>query len=92
MSEIAVTAMEPGHFGVQVTEGHQTNSVRVAVPAALVDDLALVDVPGERIVEETIAFLLERQPAMALQGELDLDDVGRRFPEYYDELRARLAA
>lgn len=92
MSEIAVTAMEPGHFGVQVTEGHQTNSVRVAVPPALVGDLALVDVPAERIVEETIGFLLEREPAASLQGELDLNDVGRRCPEYYDELRARLAA
>lgn len=92
MSEIAVTAMEPGHFGVQVTEGHQTNSLRVAVPPALVDDLALVDVPAERIVEETIGFLLEREPAMALPGELDLNEVGRRFPDYYDELRARLAA
>lgn len=29
---------------------------------------------------------------MALQGEIHLDDVGRRFPECYDELRARLAA
>lgn len=92
MSEIAVTPMEPGHFGVQVTEGHETSSVRVAVPDGLLDDLALFDVPAERVVEETIGFLLEREPYSSLQGELDLHSVAGRYPEYYEELRARLAA
>ena len=35
MSEITITSMEPGHFGVQVTEGDTTTSHRVAVPDAV---------------------------------------------------------
>lgn len=92
MSDIDITAMEPGHFGVQVTEGTVTASARVQVPDDVLDDLALVDVPAERVVEETIAFLLEREPATAIPRELSITDVARRYPEYYDELRARLAA
>ncbi len=90
MTGIAVTPMEPGHFGVQVTEGDTTTSARVRVPDALLDDLAMVDVPRERVVQETIGFLLDRQPATALQGEWSLDDVAGRFPDFVDELRARL--
>jgi hypothetical protein len=90
MTGIDVTPMEPGHFGVQVTEGDTTASARVEVPDAVLDDLALLDVSRERVVEETIGFLLDRQPATALQGEWSLEEIAGRFPDFYDELRARL--
>lgn len=90
MTAIAVTPMEPGSFGVQVTEGDTTTSARVHVPDAVLDDLALFDVARERVVEETVGFLLDREPATALQGEWSLDEVAGRFPDFYDELRARL--
>lgn len=87
---IDVTPMEEGHFGVQVTEGEVTTSHRVAVPPALVDDLALGEVDSEQLVRTSFEFLLEREPNTSILRTFALDDIARYFPEYYDELRARL--
>lgn len=92
MSEIAITPMEPGHFGVQVTEGATTTSHRVTVPSAMLDDLGLDEVEPETVVRESILFLLDREPAPSILAEFSLQDIPRYFPEYYDELGARLSA
>jgi hypothetical protein len=86
MSEITVTAMEPGRYGVQVTEGDTTTSHRVAIPDDLVDDLGLDGVDGEVLVRETFGFLLDREPATSIMGDFSLDQVPQYFPDYYDEL------
>ena len=92
MSEITITAMEPGRYGVQVTEGDTTTSHRVAVPDALLDDLGLHDVDPELVVRETFGFLLDREPATSILDDFSLDQVPGFFPDYYDELRSRLEA
>lgn len=87
-----IIAMEPGAFGVQLTEAQGVEtSHRVKVPDTYVDQLGLSGVDHEAIVRETLLFLLEREPATAIGDELDLPDVERRFPEYRDEIAARLA-
>ena len=88
--EIAITPMEPGTYGVQVTEGTVCTSHRVRVPDAMLEDLAIADVDHEVLVRESFAFLLEREPASAILGEFALDDIARFFPDYYDELRERI--
>ncbi len=90
MSEITITPMEPGHYGVQVTEGDTTTSHRVAVPDGLLDDLGMDGVDPELVVRETIGFLLDREPATSILREFSLDQVPGFFPDFYDELRARL--
>ncbi|MDP9420436.1 MAG: hypothetical protein M3P53_09870 [Actinomycetota bacterium] len=92
MSEIRVTAMEPLHFGVQVTEGDLTTSHRVQVPPSMLDDLGLSEADASAVVRETIGFLLDREPATSIMDEFSLDDVSRFFPDYLDELSARLAS
>lgn len=92
MSEISVTAMEPLHFGVQVTEGDVTTGHRVRVPPSLLDDLGLTEDDAPAVVHETIGFLLEREPATSIMREFSLDDVSKFFPDYLDELTARLAS
>ncbi len=92
MSEITITPMEPGHYGVQISEGDTTTSHRVAVPDALLDDLGLNGVDPELVVRETIGFLLDREPATSIMDEFSLEQVPGFFPDYYDELRARLEA
>jgi hypothetical protein len=87
---VTVTPMEPGWFGVQLEEGGTTTSHRVHVPDALLEDLGLADVDHERVVSETFAFLLEREPPSSILGEFSLDVVPRYFPEFYDELRTRV--
>ncbi len=90
MTTMTITEMEPDHFGVQIEEGDVTTSHRVRVPGGFVDDLQLAEVDRERIVRETLAFLLERVPATQVPPELTVDGIGREYPEYYDELRGRL--
>ena len=45
----------------------------------------------ERLVRETFAFLLEREPRTAILPAFDLSDVSRYFPEYPSVIRLRLA-
>ncbi len=91
MSEISITATGPGRFGVQLSEGPDTTSHQVHVPETLLDDLGVADVDPELVVRESMEFLLEREPASSILPEFSLDDIPRYFPEYHDELRARLA-
>ena len=91
MTDIEITAMEPGHFGVQVIEGdNTTTSHRVQVPQAMVDDLNMADVDQELLVRESFEFLLEREAATSILPEFALDQIAGFFPEYYDEIRARI--
>lgn len=90
MTDIAITALDPGHYGVEVTEGDVTTGLRVAVPDDFALDLGVIDVTDEALVRESIGFLLEREPATAIRPELALPDIADHFPEYTTELRARL--
>jgi hypothetical protein len=91
VTEIEITAMEPGVYGVEVREGNTTTGHRVRIPAALEERPGLRGADQEVVVRETFSFLLEREPATSILTEFGLDDVARFFPEFYDELRSRLA-
>lgn len=90
MSEITVTAMGTGEYGVQVREGNVDTSHRVTVPESLLDDLGVTDAEEEKIVRESFDFLLEREPATSILREFTLTSISDFFPEYLDELRRRL--
>jgi hypothetical protein len=92
MTDIVITPLESGTFRAEVTEGHLTTSHRVLVRNGLLDELGLADSAGERVVQETIRFLLEREPATSILPEFSLEDVPRYFPEFYEELGRRLSA
>ncbi len=87
---ITITPVDLEWFGVQIEEGGTTSSHRVQAPAALLEDLGLADVDRERVVRESLEFLLEREPPSSILGEFSLDVIPRYFPDYYDELRRRL--
>ena len=89
--EILVTPVGDGEFGVEVVEGENRTGHRVRVPPAMVDDLGLGETDPATIVRESFAFLLEREPATSILGDFELDRIADYFPEYYDELRTRLA-
>jgi hypothetical protein len=89
---IEITPLEERAYGVEVSEGDTRTSHRVRVPPAMVDDLGLAGVEEERLVRESFEFLLEREPASSILGDFDLDRIAQYFPEYYDELRTRLAS
>src|SRR5205809_6613308 len=86
-----ITAMEPEHYGVQITEGDLTTSHRVVVPETVLDELAMTDVDPGRVVEETIDFPLDRQPASNLADEASVADFHQRDPVFDEVLRTRVA-
>jgi hypothetical protein len=87
---ISVVELGPGRFGVQVREGTVTTNHEVAVSDRFVDDLGLSAFARGDIVHEAMAFLLEREPATAILGEFPLEQIAVFFPDFFDELRARL--
>ena len=92
ISEIIITSLEEGAFGVEVRgEGATSTNHRVTVPEGMVEELDLAEVDRERLVKESIAFLLEREPSTAILPDFSLDEIGRFFPEYFQELPARLS-
>jgi hypothetical protein len=91
MSEIQVTPLEEGAYGVRVIEGDRVTDHRVTVPQAMLEDLGLTGADQETVVRESFAFLLEREPVTSILSEFSLDQIARYFPEYYEELPRRLS-
>jgi hypothetical protein len=104
MSEtIEILGMGPHEYAVTVNAGPAQTRHRVTVPPAFVSELGLaaaetddeeLNAPEveERVVRESFAFLLEREPATSIMREFSLDVIGRFFPEYVREMRTRLGS
>lgn len=91
-THIEIRALGPGRYGVDLREGEIRTSHTVAVSPAFLDDLGLAGVDAARVVHESFAFLLDREPASAILRDFPIEAIARYFPDYYDELRARLGA
>jgi hypothetical protein len=89
-TDVTVTAAGGGTFQVTVRQGSTSTEHRVIVPASMVDDLGLPGIDESTLVQESFAFLLEREPATSILGKFDLTVIGRYFPEYEQEIRSRL--
>jgi len=64
----------------------------VTVPQGMLDELDLGQVESEDVVRESFRFLLEREPSTSILPEFSLDEIGRFFPDYFQELPKRLTA
>lgn len=93
MKDFTIIAMEPGTFGVQVTEaqGLETSHV-VRVPEGFAAELGMPDAVPEVLVRETFAFLMDREPSTSIQREFSLWEIDGAFPDYRDEITARVSA
>lgn len=92
MSRISVYPLEPGRYGVEVTEGDTTTTHKVAIPDDLLHHLGVTNLDPVAVVQETFAFLLDREPASSILPDFSLDDVPRYFPDFYEQLRVRLGS
>lgn len=69
MTQVDVTAMGPGEFGVTVRgEGTETNH-KVRVPSNLIEDLDLPEVDEETVVKESFNFFLEREAPASIMRD-----------------------
>lgn len=57
----------------------------------MLDELDLGTVEPEVVVRESFEFLLEREPSTSILPDFSLDEIGRYFPEYFQELPKRLS-
>lgn len=76
---------------VRVREGPFATEHRVTVAPA---DLARLDAGAadpERLVGAAFAFLLAHEPAASILRSFDLPLIGRYYPGWEDDVRARLA-
>ena len=78
---------------VTIDDGRGTSAHDVTVAAEDATDLAAAadETDVERLVYETMAFLLEREPKESILRAFDLTVVGRYFPEFESEIQSRLA-
>ena len=76
-----------------VDDGQTAGRHAVSVASEDAERLAIAhDRAGvERLVYETFAFLLEREPRSSILGSFDLTVVGRYFPDFEAEMAHRLA-
>lgn len=88
MDEIVVTPVGPREF--EVTVGSPDTEHRVTVPEGMIGRLDLPEDDLEKVVRESFAFLLEREPASSIMSEFSLDVISNYFPEYERELPKRL--
>ena len=93
MKDITIVDMEPGVFGVQVTEakGVET-SHRVRVPDDFGIEIGVPEVDPQLLIRETFSFLLDREPATSILQEFSLDEIDGYFPDYRSEIASRLSA
>ncbi len=78
-------------YAVKVTEDGSTTEHVVTVSEAELHGLAGEGVSGERLVEESFRYLLEREPKESILGSFPISEILRYFPEYEQDIRARLA-
>ena len=88
--KIEILQMGETEYAVTITEGHTETNHHVTVPEQLLQSLGLSEADAERLVRESFAFLLEREPATSILREFGLDVIGRYFPDYEAEMRVRM--
>lgn len=89
MARIEVTHEGGDDYRVEVDDGRGTSTHRVTVTADHVDRFG-AGADAAALLEESFAFLLEREPKESILSSFDLPAIERYFPEYPEEIRSRL--
>lgn len=90
MATIGVNKVGDAAYEVTVEEGGGRTTHRVRATSEMVQRYG-GGVPGERLIQASFRFLLEREPKEAILGTFELPVIERYFPEYPREIVKRLA-
>ena len=75
----------------QVTvEADQESIHRVHMSQEFYRQLCGATVTHEYVLIQAFRFLLDREPNTAILADFDLADIGKYFPEFESEMKARL--
>ena len=89
MAEITVTRKDESVFHVVVKEGTSQTMHEVKARQTDIDKYG-GHVSAERLIKQSFAFLLEREPKEAILNSFELPVIERYFPEYPKVIRNRL--
>jgi hypothetical protein len=89
MDEIQVNHERGDIYRVEVSEGGETSTHRVAVPPEELQRYGGGAEPEELLVA-SFRFLLEREPLSAILSRFELSTIERYFPEYPDVISERI--
>jgi len=91
MSEsVRVLRIGTNEYAATVHEGQDTTHHTVTISPAFLEDLMLPDTDTALVAEESIRYLLDRQPGVAIPAEVDLDRLSHEDDNIVAELRERL--
>jgi len=88
---ISATLIEANTYEV-IVEGDEETSHTVTLTPDYYRELCGASVTHEWLLIQAFRFLLEREPNTAILASFDLQDINRYFPEFEDEIRARLGS
>jgi hypothetical protein len=90
-TRIGVTALGPGHFGLEISEGPIATNHELTLSDEVLEEQGLFQVDQEEMAREIAELLLERMPATAIRPRLTLDQLVHDVPDFWADLRPRLS-
>lgn len=90
MAEIRVEREGGDVWRVEVAEGGSSTEHRVTITGDHLERYG-AGADAERLLRESFAFLLEREPKESILGRFELPVIERYFPEYPESIRRRLS-
>lgn len=91
MDDILVAQRDAERFDVTVGLGPGGRRLRAVLPRHVREGLGLAAVAPSAVVHACVAFLLERGALDGVEGEVRLAVLAGRYPEWPEEVRARVA-
>lgn len=90
MPDITVAQLDAERFDVIIGLHADGRRLRVVMPRHVRHGLGLASVAPSAVVAATVEFVLERQPVDLLADEVQLAALAGAYPEWPEEVRARL--
>ncbi|WP_316528416.1 hypothetical protein [Kitasatospora brasiliensis] len=88
---VHVESLGDHEYLVRVRKGAEEATTRLQAGEGALDQLDLPGADEVRVVQETMAFLAERQPVIDIPPMIDLDDLAAAYGDLYiEDLRRRL--
>jgi hypothetical protein len=90
--EPPISLLDLGHGRYRVSiDAPRPTTHEITVPEGYLTTLGLSTVPVAHVVEESVRFLLEREPNTSILRAFSLPVIADYFPEYAAEIARRLA-
>ncbi len=91
MPDLDITAADAHVYKVTITDDNGRESRhRVRVPESFLASLGLTAAQEAKLVRVSMDYLLAHESPSSIMREFTLEDIGRFFPGYPDEIRDRI--